>query len=150
MSKISYTWEWPAYGSKRRVQKMSTFLFAFVSFYSRIVIKKLSSPQLKVFRKIERSNKCYSKTYYGHFWKRRGEGVAGDLHVVNWNRAHFLNFLLFQRINNYFKFSKKNHLAKPITIFGKAEKKNSGNLFFSILNIFRKKGHFWGGGASCR
>ena len=41
---------------------MNYKLFAFASFYSRIVLKKLSSVQLKAFRKVERSNKGYLKS----------------------------------------------------------------------------------------
>ena len=62
-----------------------------------------------------------------------GGGVVGDLHVINWNRAHFLNFLLIQRRNNYLKFSKK---------------KSSFEAQHFQKNTILKNGHFWGRGAA--
>ena len=43
-------------------EREGKFKFVFISFYSRNVLKKLSSPQLKIFRKIERSSKSYLKS----------------------------------------------------------------------------------------
>ena len=55
---------------------MNYKLFAFASFYSRIVLKKLSSVQLKAFRKVERFNKGYLKSLADIKWIKLLEGFA--------------------------------------------------------------------------